>query len=786
MAVSTGTILAAALESSGYKAQSLILEHFGGMFHDLGALLIVASAMGGLVVVALMGNYRSGLWFFVGPPLFFFVLRNPVAATGVEWQFGAFKPNQEQIDEVLQESVNAKVSWLFHSYNWLISGLVQESIKVITNNSMRAQMRFMSRQRMMDSLFNAELDNPGLLALIHRGIKGDCYKEMNAARIIALGNRENEWYKGSAEYMDALTIYADPKKRARFSLDQNTVEYNYLVDLFRTVQQLPVDRTYKLNCERPEDSTVDYDTWSPDVSLQAPVMCAQIWCWMQIGVASEAGRLQREAEEEFITEYAKEAYPNIYAEMWHHIAVKLQPPQIEFAPDFDIDPQAQNDASLIPVIIGGILLRKELIKDPRSEMYSALGDHAGVYTKPYNFNYQLTKEQVQDLTQRMNKHTMAESQKYETYILALVLPYIQGILLYGLSITFPFFALLILIPGRAGAFFTWMALWAWAKCWDIGWAAVMVVDEVLWELMPHSSIVSPEKDLNHGPITIFEAAFQSDPAYSMSQYYMLLGVLIISVPMLTANMILGSKRAIGGILIDGLKAMSQKLGGSVADWIGHNQVGKIDFFREAFVVDYVQRHKGQAANKGIADAWAKFDAREQQAGWGKTAAVVVGGAALVVGGILCAPLILAGGAAAFAAVGIGAGGAAITGGMLISAGTGASIAAGGVAVGTQTYRSSKDTARETNAKRAAWQSVNNFVHYYNATQMAGFRNMDAIRSGLANRGEFWNVTDAPIDVVKDLELIKTDLDAQSAEALGAVFGSATRAGMDILTRRRGK
>lgn len=782
MAVSTGTILAAALESSGYKAQSLILEHFGGMLHDLGALLVVASAIGGLVVVALMGNYRSGLWFFVGPALFFFVLRNPVPATGVEWQFGEFKPNQEQIDAVLQESVNAKVSWLFHSYNWLVSGVVQESIKIITNNSMRAQMRFMSRQRMMDSLFNAELDNPGLLALIHRGIKGDCYKEMNAARIIALGNRENKEYRGTAEYMDALTVYADPKKRARFSLDQNTVEYNYLVDLFRSVQQLPVERTYTLNCEGPEDSTVDYDTWSPDASLQAPVMCAQIWCWMQIGVASEAGRLQREAEEKYINQYAKDAYPDIYAEMWHHIAVKLQPPQIKFEADFDIEPQAPSDASLIPVIIGGILLRKELVKDPRSEMYSSLGDHAGVYTKPYNFNFQMTKEQVQDVTQRMNKHTMAESQKYETYVLALVLPYIQGILLYGLSILFPFFALLILIPGRAGAFFTWMALWAWAKCWDIGWAAVMVVDEILWELMPHSSIVNYEKDLNHGPITIFEAAFQSDPAYSMSQYYMLLGVLIISVPMLTANMILGSKRAVGGILIDGLKSMSQKLGGSAADWIGHNQCGKIDFFREAFAIDYVQRHKGQAANKGIADAWAKFDAREQQAGWGKKAAIGVGIAGAVIAGILCWPALVAGAAV----VGIGGGTALGTGAVVGMAGTGAAVAGGSYKWSSDTYRASKDTVRETNSKRAAWQTVNNFVHYYNATQMAGFRNMDSIRSGLANRGEFWNVIDAPIDVVKNLELIKTDLDAQSAEALGTVFGSSVRVATDIATRRRSK
>src|SRR5690606_25641963 len=74
------------------------------------------------------------------------------------------------------------------------------------------------------------------------------------------------------------------------------------------------------------------------------------------------------------------------------------------------------------------------------------------------------------------------------YSFALNLPYYQGLLLYILAIAYPFFALVVLIPGKAANFLFLPLAWLWVKSWDVGFAAIFVLERVMYNLLPNWSL----------------------------------------------------------------------------------------------------------------------------------------------------------------------------------------------------------------------------------------------------------------------------------------------------------
>ena len=166
------------------------------------------------------------------------------------------------------------------------------------------------------------------------------------------------------------------------------------------------------------------------------------------------------------------------------------------------------------------------------------------------------------ILRRQSAYQFSKARKYEAYMLLTFLPYLQGMFLYMLAVSYPFFTVFLLIPGKANVLFTWMGLWAWIKSWDVGWALMVVADDVVWELMPKTAFIDPTKPAAFSsPISLFEAAFDGDYAYNSSTYWMLLSGLIIGIPMVTGQAVLGAKKAIAGTLLSG----AQDFGGVIGD-----------------------------------------------------------------------------------------------------------------------------------------------------------------------------------------------------------------------------
>jgi hypothetical protein len=349
------------------------------------------------------------------------------------------------------------------------------------------------------------------------------------------------------------------------------------------------------------------------------------------------------------------------------------------------------------------------------------------------------------------QHQQATAQKYEAFTFAMLLPYLQGTLLYVLALTFPFFALMILVPGKAGSFFMWMAGWLWLKSWDLGWAFVMVIDDVLWNLMPHSSVYDPHRDPNHGPASIFESAFNGDMSYSLTGYYSILGVLMTAVPLITGRIILGGKFAIGGALIKGLSGLAQSLGGAASDWVAVGQVYKMDALKEMMNYDYAMAHSNTYATPALRDNHnrIKYDAYE---------------------GMMFQDF-----GQKLSYAGLAGGGAALLGGGLALGG----LSAIGLGVGLSTFKTGVGMQQTANERMPELRLQNASVHSFEFANTREFTSLETNRGQISGRMEHWGVPDVPWALQAENQKSFENQDTDMATDQSTMFGKTIR---QFLTR----
>jgi hypothetical protein len=87
--------------------------------------------------------------------------------------------------------------------------------------------------------------------------------------------------------------------------------------------------------------------------------------------------------------------------------------------------------------------------------------------------------------------TQGSRSKYgELYNWAVMMPHVQGILTYLVLIGYPFAAMLMVIPGYWKAFFTWVSFFAWVKIWDVGFAIVHTLERSVWAMIGNHSAMA--------------------------------------------------------------------------------------------------------------------------------------------------------------------------------------------------------------------------------------------------------------------------------------------------------
>ena len=565
---SSGTIIAAAMETAGYVSQAQILSQLNDMLTHLGALVYVCCLLSALLISGLAGRYQSALWLLVGPPMFFFLIRAESSAAGVEWQFGTFRDTGD-LQKILRganvrQAPGNKVSSFFHQYNVLISHSYQELIKILMKQSTRDQMMFMARQKIIDDLFGQRIDDPGLYQLT-RFTNLICDQELGAARLVALGERDPE-FKKTGEYQQAVREYCD-----LWPLRDKFFPNGPAKDWVKTLLRLDLEQ---------------------DAPRLRTVSCEELWAWMERGTLQLA---TRELEAAMLRHIPRQAGPDIRPAILAAIREKLSRPSPFYqgsSTGFQCTTGTGSNTTMnvsqyqgVPFIMMTWILRGTFMEGPiQSQQVEPVRPNSNL--EPATLGERAyssgNRAQGQEVVRRFKNAQLGESMKYEAFMLAKLLPYFQGAGLYILATIYPFFCLMVLLPGHAGGFMVWLALWAWLKSWDIGWALVYVVDQLLWHLMPHRTYIrmangqASANSASADPVTILEAAFKGDYSYSLTTYWVLLAGMLGAVPVISAHAILGSKRAIAGILVDGAKTIGQVFSKAAGDWVAMEQLGEID------------------------------------------------------------------------------------------------------------------------------------------------------------------------------------------------------------------
>jgi hypothetical protein len=235
-------------------------------------------------------------------------------------------------------------------------------------------------------------------------------------------------------------------------------------------------------------------------------------------------------------------------------------------------------------------------------------------------------------------------QKLFTY--ALQMPYWQGVLLYYLAVLYPFVAVLVVVPAKARGFLMMPLLWLWVKSWDIGFAIVMVMDKLMWNLLPNSDLPYSTMEFKQG-ISLAEAlpntmgaALAVDPTYSMHLHYNFTAMALMAVPAITGAVILKGKQSLlakftqepeqaaadAEQLAEGQHGMPlmQKLDYQSQELTGRGLLGLGSFGQGIMATGDASRAIGVATTgtltTGAAGAWSSLSATKD--GWGNVQGVV--------------------------------------------------------------------------------------------------------------------------------------------------------------------
>ena len=163
-------------------------------------------------------------------------------------------------------------------------------------------------------------------------------------------------------------------------------------------------------------------------------------------------------------------------------------------------------------------------------------------------------EDEMSLSGRSKVANRSWAERTKLMVAAMSLPYYQGLGLFFLGVAFPFFALLLLIPGKHAGFLSWFALWAWIKSWDVAFAIVMLLSDTLYSMFV-ANVTEMLPIFGKGlsgdlAIAIYDLKTH-DPTYNLALYFNIISVAVLSIPYITGQLFLSSFRGGAGILASG-------------------------------------------------------------------------------------------------------------------------------------------------------------------------------------------------------------------------------------------
>lgn len=620
------TLVTAVLQTAGYKTQEFILTYLGQHLAGLATLLYIISVILALLMVGLMGRYRWGIYLFLAPTFFFFLVGVPSSIDGVVWKLGGSAPRLpngpanstgDALNAVRELSPGVtdrnaiNVALPFKIYTQVVDKLVNTIVSTVIplRNKIDEEknLLFVSRAYALETLLNAKMSQSELLQMFNSEYLLSCKTMMNAA--ISLANSDLslklkdqlQSERGAMSNQRTLAIYDA-------STDNITTQRAKLADqwnrgkLEQVAIRPAVRKFIQENASRGDETPGVQRFLSSHPSGADSMSCDEMW-----GIVSDAIMLHaKEFTTSIENSYGSQLNPDDRGLVCVEIAKKLG---VTILGDAD---RKECSEKYLVTLAGTLMLRnavsglsasstlttmKNNMEFVATEKHGAvvdMGDDSdewevvdessisqedmthlkkdfaafgSVGGNVFAFRRSLNGSETQRIGLFRNKQTnerqwrpisvlradvlgnydavFLDHQRYQTtelrhkfFSYALNLPYYQGMLLYLLSVGYPFFALLVVVPGRAGAFLNFLLAWLWVKSWDVGFAMLMVLERLLWNLFPAQdfnvdSVVRRKIGEQELPELLTEV-FKVDPAYNVHAYYYFLCIASAAIPTVCA------------------------------------------------------------------------------------------------------------------------------------------------------------------------------------------------------------------------------------------------------------
>jgi hypothetical protein len=532
------TIVSAAMESAGATIQSDMLDYINtASGQTLAGFLYLLAIVGALFAFASGGNYRWGRYLLIGPALFFFLTNIRTQSDGTEWAFGNREFSQEAITKVLRgvdspsNGGGTSVSLVYHFWNVFMSEVVQELIKLLNLTDTDSQFNFIQKvERYMQSWNFSSIKDRELRALIKLTLSSQCKDYFHHLRVsftpAAISAEKEASRKLVGTLRDKTVLIAQEEGTGDIlnaDLHAWLKERNMLGQSYscQTLWERLISEV-KIDVEKSVKKTMT-DSTSPEQNIG---MIEQTYVEK---MSTYIGKREGQLTDEYLTQDAAAIYALDWA-VGRSLMLEI----------WDQNPYVQEQTIGV-----------------ESDFYQ-MGEETYIPGKTSAFN-----ENVSKSIQQFNI-TDKYAQRGEFVTAALSLPYFQGVGLLLLSASYPFFAMMVVMPGRALSFFTWMGLWAWLKLWDLGFAVVMLLDNMLYAMFPRGPNVSAEEMKNAG--VVWSKIMEVDPNYSQAVYYNLIGTCLFAVPLVTGVFVKGGGGELVNLINQGWSAYSMRIAGGAASF----------------------------------------------------------------------------------------------------------------------------------------------------------------------------------------------------------------------------
>lgn len=564
-----GTLIGSVLESTGYHYQEAVLEAFQAPFeNEVGGLLYILAIVLAITYTATQGGFKMSAWLLIGPPLFFSIIQVQQTIPNARWEFSEQTRNNEEGDAARQEAdeaqeAQASVSMVFAKYVEMISATVSSIVSTISDGRENADLWFLIKAELYAATHTSESSDVGLTHLIHHGLLINCAEVVYWARAI-----EDPIFRDfdpndpllpviASQIQKSKDFFAPSKQNAQENFDRAYKEtrFNVTEESARYLAAQVLPEGFSFEELESETKRIQDKTFS----------CQDVWRAVIDGILNDSGdkykTLMKTAEDHGIPE---DTIKNLF----------LQANGIDTGDPLVFDEEENGpdvggpEVNRIVRIIALYHLRNE---SRRPDMGSWISQMAGRHEARL-IRTQLDGES--SMYERSRLSVLEWAEKERLIHSAASLPYYQGLLLYLLGTTFPFFALLLLIPGKHTGFLMWFALWFWVKSWDIGFAIVMLLDDLLFALFAieqqdfgkvrELQVGSEEADMK---LTMASLA-ELDPTFQLATYYSLVGVALMAVPIASAQIFLGTMAQGAGLIEKGSRAFSDNF----ADSAHHHMV----------------------------------------------------------------------------------------------------------------------------------------------------------------------------------------------------------------------